>query len=123
MDILTPNVVSRHLTRTAGQPLPSNPEPGDLIAFNTALAKLLLRLKRDTGATTVAQNYRGTGSRAYRRQVFVRFPNKVTDLWLENDRIELGGVTTVLGKLPYGDKSPEQVYAELVPVLKAWATA
>ena len=101
--------------------------PEDLstpLAYNTKLAKLLQGLKRDAGATNINQNYRGTGSRAYRRQLFVGFKSgKVTDLWLEADRVELGGVTKVLGKISHNGRTPEEVYTDVAHVLKAWATA
>ena len=105
----------------------------DLLAFNTTLAKLMQRLKKDAGAESISQNYRGTGSQAFRRQLWVRFKSgAVIDLWLDNGRLGFGGVVMnrppgnapgVLPKsLPYGDKSPEQVYAEAAELLKVWAT-
>lgn len=106
----------------------------DPLAFNTALAKLLQKLKKDAGASTVSQNYRGTGRQAYRRQLWVHFKSgAVIDLWLEANGINFGGVVCrraptratpmQLPKLgiPYGVKTPEQVYAEVAPLLKEWA--
>lgn len=71
----------------------SSSQSADALAYNTRLAKLLQQLKRDAGAETVAQNYRGTGKQAFRRQLFVRFKSgAVIDLWLENSHIGFGGV-------------------------------
>jgi hypothetical protein len=101
------------------------------LEYNTALAKLLQRLRQDAGAETIRQNYRGTGSRAYRRQLYVRFTNgSMIDLWLEDDRIELGGVvrrsaSTDQADLPkfirYASKSPAEIYAEVAHALRSWA--
>ena len=100
--------------------------------FNTRLAKLLQKLKKDAGATIISQNYKGTGGRAYRRQLWVSFKSgAVIDLWLEAGRIEFGGVVKngppgsnvalPVRHVSYGDGTPEQVYAEAMPILNAWA--
>jgi hypothetical protein len=99
-------------------------------AFNTKLAKLLQRLKKDAEAKTIKQNYKGTGSQKFRRQLWVRFNSgAVIDLWLEKEALGLGGVVTngvgnplTKKAILYQGKTPEQVYAEVMPVLKAWAT-
>ena len=106
--------------------------PTDLLAFNTTLAKLMQRLKRDAGAKNIAQNYRGTGSQAHRRQLWVHFTSgAVIDLWLDDGYLKLGGVAMVnppgvepkplVRKIPYGNMTPEQVYAEASKLLKVWA--
>lgn len=90
--------------------------------FTGKLAGLLKRLKKDTGCVAVRQNYKGTGSKSHRRQLYLGFANGETgDVWLEADRIEFGGVILFSGiprgtAIEYGDKSPEQVYAEVVAV-------
>lgn len=100
--------------------------------FNTALAKLLQRLKKDAGADRVAQNYRGTGSQEFRRQLWVNFRGgAVIDLWLEHNRIGLGGVVKrgPAGRAPihlpsavsYSGKTPDQVYEEVARILREWA--
>ena len=112
----------------------STPEgqASDPLTFNTALAKLMQRLKKDAGAESIAQNYRGTGSQAHRRQLWVRCKSgAVIDLWLEESRVQLGGIVKngVPGKPPkglvkdvaYGNKTPEQVYKEVAGHLKEWA--
>ena len=63
--------------------------------FNTQLAKLLQKLKKDAGAESLQQNYKGTGSQVHRRQLYTIFKSgAVIDLWLESDRLGLGGVVT-----------------------------
>jgi hypothetical protein len=102
------------------------------VAYTTKLAKLLGRLKKDAGASTVSQNYKGTGSQKFRRQLWVRFTSgAVIDLWLERDRVKLGGVvmnrppgseaSLETRTLPYGHHTPEQVYEAVAHVLRPWA--
>lgn len=108
------------------------PEGAALVVYNTTLAKLFQRLKKDAGATSIAQNYRGTGTQSYRRQLWVHFKSgAVIDLWLNAIDLGLGGVVknrppgAAPGELPrsiaYDDKTPEQVYDEAMPLLRAWA--
>ena len=101
----------------------------DINVFNTKLAKLFQSLKKDAGATSIKQNYKGTGSRKFRRQLWIRFTSGVViDIWLENKLVSFGGVVMngggTLSKkaVLYGEKTPEQVYAEAMPILKAWAS-
>ena len=102
-----------------------------ILEFNTALAKQLKRLKKDVGATGVRQNYRGTGSRKHRRQLYCRFPGgAVIDLWLEDKAVTLGGCVAIRPggergypqprSVSYGDQSPEAVYAGVLAALKPW---
>jgi len=87
------------------------------LEFNTKLARLLQRLKKDIGATSVKQNYRGTGSQKHRRQIWVRcvgLYRGFTDLWLNSDNLEYAGVGDIrIAPLPYGDLTPEEVYKTL----------
>lgn len=103
-----------------------------MVAYNLQLAKLLQRLKKDAGATTVTANYKGTGSKRHRRQLFVRFKSgAVLDLWLEGDSLEFGGVmrpkdyqvggADLPRSLPYAGKTPEEVYKAAAELLNAWA--
>lgn len=105
----------------------------DPTSFNTVLAKELQKLKKDAGAESIAQNYRGTGSQVHRRQLWVRFKSgAVIDLWLEKDSIRFGGVVMnappggssaeLPGGIMYRDDSPAEVYKKAAPLLKAWAT-
>lgn len=101
--------------------------------FNTKLAKLMQRLKKDAGATSIAQNYKGTGSQKFRRQLWVHFKSgAVIDLWLEK-RLTFGGVVMrgpagefnhpIKAKyVSYEGHTPESVYAEAAKILKEWAT-
>lgn len=88
------------------------------LEYNTALAKLLRRLKRDLGATAVRQDYRGTGSQKAYRQIFVTFPDFSIDLWLKENRVGLGGVLTRLGSLAKGERAPEEMYEAIRAALK-----
>jgi hypothetical protein len=100
--------------------------------YNTRLAKLMQRLKKDAGASHIAQNYKGTGSQAYRRQLWIHFKSgAVVDVWLENGYAKIGGVvmnrapgsqsTLAMGiRIPYGD-SPEWTYRSLATILHDWA--
>jgi hypothetical protein len=93
----------------------------DALEFNTTLAKLLQSLKKDCGAEKVQQNYRGTGKQNFRRQLYVRVPGGLIDLWLEHGMIRLGGcIGAGSGVVIYGEKTPAEVYAEVVPLMKAF---
>jgi hypothetical protein len=99
--------------------------------YNTKLAKLMKKLKKDAGAATIRQNYKGTGSQKARRQLWIRFKSEaVIDVWLDMGYVTFGGVVTnrppgsdvtlTTKKLPYKD-TPEQTYKEIVKILKPWA--
>lgn len=96
--------------------------PEDWEPYNTELAKLLQGLKRDANAETIRQNYRGTGSQSYRRQLWTRFKGgAVMDLWLNAGRLEFGGVVGATGKsIAYGTMKPAEVYTKAVAFLRAW---
>lgn len=108
-------------------------QPKDFNEFNTKLARLIGKgLKKDAGAATIRQNYKGTGRKKARRQLWVNFKSGATiDIWVDMGFVKLGGVVTrrpegsetVLSKtkIPYGNQTPEQVYAEVAKVLKPWA--
>lgn len=100
----------------------------DIDAFNTQLAKLFQRLKKDAGASSIKQNYKGTGSKKFRRQLWINFKSgAVIDIWLEDRLVNFGSVVKNGGgtlekkTVMYQEKTPEQVYAEAMAVLKAWA--
>lgn len=108
-------------------------DPIDVLAeYNQKLAKLCQKLKKDAGAETIQGNYKGTGRQRFRRQVFVRFKSGAfLDLWLENDRLEFGGVAVrsapgqeakaLQRGVPYKGRTPEEVYKEVAQILNAWA--
>jgi hypothetical protein len=93
----------------------------DDAAFNAAMAKRLQGLKKDLGALNIRQGYRGTGSRAHRRQMWVTLPHaeRPIDVWLEDAVVGLGGVCyTNYGRVVVGGRSVEEVYTEIVDKLR-----
>ena len=99
--------------------------------LTSTLAKRIGKgLKADLAAESIRQNYKGTGSKKHRRQLWIRFKSgAVIDIWLEERLVSFGGVVSNGGGSPspsphsvlYKEKTPEQVYAEAMPILKAWA--
>lgn len=93
------------------------------LEYNTALAKLMQGLKRDIGAKAIRQNYRGTGSKAHCRQLYVTLADdRVIDVWLNSGHAELGGVlrhTGMLRDVHYGAKTPEGIYRVIAARLDA----
>lgn len=103
----------------------------DLNEFNTQLSKEMKKLKKDLGANNIRQNYKGTGSQAHRRQLWVHLPNNgCIDIWIDSGFVQLGGVVANRPgggggypnprNIPYGDKTPQQVYMEVLASLTAW---
>lgn len=93
------------------------------LAFNTDLAAKLRGLKKSIKATTVRQEYRGTGSQSHRRQIWVRaegLPRGFTDLWLDTKSVSLGGVSGLAGRPPiaYGEQTVDEVYDAIVKALR-----
>ena len=102
----------------------------DADVFNAKLAKLFQKLKKDAKASSIKQSYKGTGSRKHRRQLWINFESEaVIDIWLEQDSVVFGGVVARGGgnlsktHVAYGDRTPEQVYAEAMPILRDWANS
>jgi hypothetical protein len=101
----------------------------DIDAFNTQLAKLFQRLKKDAGASSIKQNYKGTGEQKFRRQLWCNFKSgAVMDIWFDKNGMRFGGVVRTGGAdwigakgVQYADKTPEQVYAEAMPIVRDWA--
>lgn len=112
-----------------------NPTPAPLtfkadpVAFNAALAKLISGLKRDTdkAVTQIRQGYKGTGSKSYARQIWIRIEGHGRggpDLWLEKGYVRIGGIIPLHKGIEkpgrvYGDDSPATVYAWIVETIKA----
>lgn len=68
-------------------------EPLLPLVFNAALAKKLQALKKDFGAKRVYRGYKGTGGQGHRYQIWVDMPSeRCVDLWLEENKISIGGV-------------------------------
>lgn len=97
---------------------------GDVLAFNTALAKKLQRLKKDLqGVKRVYQGYRGAGRQKFRRQIFIDFDDwqKNIDIWLDLEVVTLGGVMkTGLGRVSSSDRTVSEVYADVVKRFKQY---
>lgn len=97
---------------------------GDVLAFNTALAKKFQRLKKDVpGVKRVYQGYRGTGRQKFRRQLFIDFDDwqKDIDIWLDLQAVTLGGVMkTGLGRVSTSDRTVTEVYADVVKLFKQY---
>ncbi len=102
--------------------------------FNTPLSKLMQGLKKHAGAKSVTQNYKGTGSQSYRRQLWVSFVDgSCIDVWLNESSAQLGGVVTRNSNaahapletrhVSYEGRTPEQVYKEVSRILAAWVSA
>lgn len=99
--------------------VPAYTTGSDLDAFNSALAKLCAKLKKDMGATAVRQNYKGTGGQKFRRQLYVSFKDiPGPDLWLDSGFAKIGGVVFMpfadKSPITYEGKTPAEVYAEIL---------
>lgn len=96
----------------------------DPVAFNTALAKHMAKLKKDLGVAKVQQNYKGTGKQAHRRQIWVSFEDMNSlDVWLDSGFAKLGGVINapigIETVVKYGDDPIELVYGKLLILLRS----
>jgi len=97
----------------------------DPVAFNAAVAKLIGKnLKKDAGASSIQQNYKGTGKKAHRRQLYISIGDAASvDVWLDSGYVNIGGVISPPkgheSKKMMGDMTPEQVYQWLSGTLKA----
>lgn len=107
----------------------AKPKKGQDEDFTKDLAMVLKRLKKDLGASKVSQNYKGTGAKAHRRQLYVDFPDGAggvvgIDLWLESHSIELGGVLSPISRPPprvaYNERSASEVYEDVKRILSDW---
>ena len=83
--------------------------------FNTKLARKIQGLKKDCEARTVKQNYKGTGSQKFRRQVYIKFKEGLwIDIWLEYDFVKFSGVANLpIGmpnRIPYGSHTVDEIY-------------
>lgn len=97
------------------------------------IAKLVRSgFKRELGALSVAQNYKGTGSQAGSRQLWCRFSNgAVIDIWIGYRKPRLGGVVRrhpENAMMPFYDivddyTDPEAIYAAIFNAVKAWLQA
>lgn len=96
------------------------------LEHNDAVAKLIQKnLKRDLPSVVIVrQGYKGTGSKSYKRQIFLRTAaDMCLDVWLDAGRVQLGGIhrTTNSGSstaFRVGDRTPEETYSELLTQLR-----
>jgi hypothetical protein len=83
-------------------------------------------------ATTVKQTTRGTGAAAMKRQFVVRWESQgwAINFWIYDGQASSFGSMIFKGPegakslsgivIPFDNKTPEQVYAEIVKLLKSW---
>jgi len=123
--MLRHTTTSGHLTKTQVGAVHEADGEHDANAYNTAMAKVLKKLKKDVpGVKRVWQNYKGTGKKKHRRQIWVDFEDgdRSIDLWLDTDRITFGGIRfTGKHKVPVKGRTAEQVYRDVVEFLKKHA--
>jgi hypothetical protein len=108
----------------AEEDVPAYEKGGDLVAFNAALAKMMSKLKKALGAQHVKAGYKGTGSKSYKRQIFMRLADdSAVDVWLDYGFAEIGGVMSLPGvdrsPIKYAGKTPADVYDEILKRLQA----
>lgn len=108
----------------AEEDVPAYEKGGDVVAFNAALAKMMGKLKKALGAQHVNMGYKGTGSKSYKRQIFMRLADgTAVDVWLDYGFAQIGGVMALPGAdkspIEYQGKTPSDVYDELLKRLKA----
>lgn len=111
----------------------AGPYPGSSPAteeYTAAIAKLMQGLKKTVGASSLRQNYKGTGRESARRQIWTNFEDgSVIDIWLNHTNVEFGGVVSRRGggegggrirAVTYNGRSPEEVFADIEAVLAGW---
>jgi hypothetical protein len=89
--------------------------------FTGEVGRALGKLKRFCGVQSIRQNYKGTGTQAARRQLWVRLKDgRAIDVWLDAHSYRLGGVTTlrVPGCYLYNDLTPAQVANAIAQLLQ-----
>jgi len=96
----------------------------DPIEFNTQLAKLMQKLKKDAGAASIKGGYKGTGGQKHRRQVWVKWADGPTiDIFLADDYVQLGGVIGPQIRVKK-QATPEDTYQKVVLAgIRAWMKA
>lgn len=91
--------------------------------FTADVARELLRMKRALGITGMRQNYKGTGSQRFRRQLWTRFADVgPIDIWLDRESFQIGGVLPggLSGSFKYGEGDAKQAAARIAEVLQEW---
>lgn len=91
-------------------------------SFTAALSRAIQKHKKTLGISLVRQSYKGTGSNAARRQLWIRFNNdKAIDIWLEEDHVSFCGVVCqhIKQTVPYGDDDVSVIAESVAFILKA----
>ena len=102
--------------------------------FTGAVAKAIKTHKKAAGIDSIRQNYKGSGSHAADRQLYIRFNNgALIDIWLYTIEVHYGGVvirkpngqSTMPKSLRYdvGDKTPQEVASGVIADLVEWSTS
>lgn len=100
--------------------------------FNTKLARKLGQLKREVGATSIKQGYRGKGSKSAQRQVLVGGIRGTTDVWLREDHVVIAmnydqAARFLLGrtkiKISHTRSDVQSVYDEIKQVFEEMVAA
>lgn len=88
--------------------------------FTGDIVAALQRHKKACGISNMRQNYKGTGSRSHRRQIYITFKSeKRVDIWFEDDRVSFSGVCRQGPEMVrYEQKSAEQIALEVAQVLQ-----
>lgn len=91
----------------------------DSLEFSKALAKEIKRHKKALNVKSIQQNYKGTGSKAHKRQLYIRFNNgEVIDIFLEGPYVLLGGVIKHgYGRVDARNRPPAAVAKEVAEKL------
>ncbi len=116
--------------RYVGKPIPGGAWRFDE-AYTAAISKAMKALAARVQGVTFQQNYKGTGSKAAHRQVFVRFPSGAfIDVWLTDGGVSFGGVAErhparawSPTAIPYSKRSAEAVARDVVAMLAAWGVS
>lgn len=104
-----------------------NPFTADA-AYTAALSKALRLQKKKLGLSSIAQGYKGTGSKAAARQLWLRRGDgDLVDLWLDQTGMRLGGVikapATIQGfPTHYGyTGNVEKDASEIINIVSLWS--
>lgn len=89
--------------------------------FTGDIAAALQKHKKACGVSNMRQNYKGTGSRSHRRQIWITFKSekRSVDIWLEDNQVSFAGVCRQgPERVLYEKKSAEQIALEVAQVLQ-----
>lgn len=90
--------------------------------FTGDIVAALQKHKKACGISNMRQNYKGTGSRSHRRQIWITFKSETKrsiDIWLEDNQVSFFGVCRQgPERVNYEQKSAEQIALEVAQVLQ-----